>query len=487
LAYYLAEVFHLVGFGIVASIKIIFVLSIFVSFLGMYLLAREFWGKMAGLAAGILYIFTCYRALNLYVRGAFTETLALGLAPLVAFLLIRAVMRKSFYGGVLAGLFYGLLVLSHNITAMVFTGFWLLTAVFYIVLRRLKNKSSDIFYLISPVAVGLAISCFFWVPALVEKNLVRTETMTAGILDFHLHFPRISQLVYSPWTYGGSGANFGISISDMSFQLGAVNWLVVAVSFLFLVWNWFKKRRIDWIGLGAFFLFMISLFLITSKSKLLWENVYILSYVQFPWRFLGWTTFFSAILAGFIFSKLKSEKGWVLVIGFLVLAVGLNINYFKPKEHFEIDEESLISDERIAQGTTGVTDEYLPKWTKVKPERSAKRLIEIESGKIEIANLKTNYYLTTFDYQLDRKGRVFVKYIYYPGFEALLNDEKLEIDSNNKRGLISFLLPKGEGKVEVIFGETNLRKTVNAISLLSFGLVLILLLRWAFIGLTRTR
>lgn len=53
LAYYVGEVFHLIGFDFVSSVKIVFGLSIVFSGLAMYLFARRLMGPKAGLVAAL--------------------------------------------------------------------------------------------------------------------------------------------------------------------------------------------------------------------------------------------------------------------------------------------------------------------------------------------------------------------------------------------------------------------------------------------------
>jgi len=470
-SYYLAEGFHLLDFGLVASIKLVFMLSVAAGFIGMYLLVKEFWGKHAGLVGAIIYVVAPYRAINLYVRGALAESLALGLVPIVCYFFVRTAREKDKIWMCLASLFYGLVIITHTITGSIFTGFLLLSLGIGGVLVLNKKVKLNIKKIIMAVVLALLVSSFFWVPAFFEMSLVRTGTMTSGILDFHLHFPKITQIIYSPWTYGGSGTNFGISASDMSFQLGVVNWLVLAVCLAVAVFSVVKKRKMSKVFFFGLLYFFISLLLVTSKSKLIWENVPYLSYVQFPWRFLGWTTFFSAILAGFLVNRFKKRSSF-LALAIILLVVLLNFNYFRPKEQIDFSPKDRLGESDLVE-STGVSDEYLPKWVGKKPEKSAEYLVE--GREIKVNNLVTNYYKTNFDYELSEKERVFVNYIYYPGFVAYLDGKEISIDYQNKNGLISFVLPKGKGEVRVEFGEMPLRRAVNYISLFTFlGLVVIM-------------
>ncbi|GAF99922.1 unnamed protein product, partial [marine sediment metagenome] len=83
LPYYLGELFYLLGFSLINSVKLLFGLGFILSGIFMYLLAREFWGNLGGFLAGIFYIYAPYHAVDVYVRGAMGEHWALVCFPLI--------------------------------------------------------------------------------------------------------------------------------------------------------------------------------------------------------------------------------------------------------------------------------------------------------------------------------------------------------------------------------------------------------------------
>ena len=71
-----AQVFHWLGFSYMYSIKASAMLLILLSALTMYLLAKELSGPIGGFLAGLFYTYAPYRAVNIFVRGAFNEAWA---------------------------------------------------------------------------------------------------------------------------------------------------------------------------------------------------------------------------------------------------------------------------------------------------------------------------------------------------------------------------------------------------------------------------
>ena len=67
---YSASAFHLLGFGLVESVKIVFGLAFVLSGIFMFLWLREFLSREAAITGAVLYNFAPYRFVDLYVRGA---------------------------------------------------------------------------------------------------------------------------------------------------------------------------------------------------------------------------------------------------------------------------------------------------------------------------------------------------------------------------------------------------------------------------------
>src|SRR3989344_1932023 len=77
LSYAIGEIFHLAGFQLIDSLKMLFVLSLVGSGISMFFLSRKIWkSNLAGLVSGILYIYAPYRAVDVWVRGALPEALS---------------------------------------------------------------------------------------------------------------------------------------------------------------------------------------------------------------------------------------------------------------------------------------------------------------------------------------------------------------------------------------------------------------------------
>ena len=91
LAYFVAEIFHLLGFGLTVAVKLTWALGFLLGAAGMYRLARRWWGPAAGLIAALAYTYAPYHLVQIYcarrpgrVPGVGVVSLGIvGLCPVV--------------------------------------------------------------------------------------------------------------------------------------------------------------------------------------------------------------------------------------------------------------------------------------------------------------------------------------------------------------------------------------------------------------------
>jgi hypothetical protein len=230
LVYYLAEVFHLLGAGYIAAIKLTIATSFALAAFSMFLFARAWLNDGAAFVAAIAYAYSPYLLSDAYVRGNFPEMLAMSLLPLALYSVVRlsslcfaqgkppsSVLRPPSFVLRLSSfvLISAAIILSHHLTAMQFVGLLVVYAGFLFVVGdwrleigdgavvgprssvlgprssvpllraslRLSSfvpRLSSFILRLSPfvlgLAVALALAAFYWVPALAELNLVYVES-----------------------------------------------------------------------------------------------------------------------------------------------------------------------------------------------------------------------------------------------------------------------------------------------------------------------
>lgn len=486
LVYYLGEVFHLTGFSLIDSTKIVIGLGFILSFGFMYLWIKNRFGKSAGLFSATLYTYAPYHALDIYVRGALAEFFSFALIPAILWSSDKLSEKRTVFYAILVGILLSLLILTHNLTALPFAFFFGVYAVYLLVSSKEKKRLTVLFIISGLVAIGL--SAYFWIPAIAEKQYTLVDSiLTKELASYKLHFVYLRQFWNSPWGFGGS--LFGLE-DGLSFQIGKLHIISAFLSIVFLIIMTIKKNVIlKTIGfpLISLFLFAVSIFMASFYSGPVWNIMQFLAYIQFPWRFLLFTAVFSSALGGFLIyqlGKLYPQKIVFLIAGFMTLAViAIAVPYFKPQKQLNVKDSYYLDNQDIEWRVSGSSYEYVPKQVSTKLSGANTTKLDIERNEIpkksfdsltknmnvlEIAN-KPHYK----KYSVSGEGGILrINSYYFPGWRAYVDGKEVKINPLGKHYLISFSVPSGEHLAEVKFTNTNTVSFANLTSLFTLILVL---------------
>ncbi len=460
LPFYVAELFHLSGLSLVDSIKALFFISIPLSFLSMYLLLRQFASKLLSLAGAVLYIYAPYRAVDLYIRGAIGEIVSFVFLPLIVLSIVKIKGLNLRWVGI-GALVLSFLVLSHNITAYMFLPFSALLLLIQLIVT--KNKMVFLGKSISMISLGLLISIYFWLPAVIESGLMSYDT----VFNFADHYPTILQLITPYWGYGASVPGPG---DGMSFFLGTANILVLIAAFLvtFIFWSKLKKdikMMLIWISVCL----SLAFFLMNYRSFAFWNSIPMIPYFQFPWRFLILTTFAIPILI-IVFDKMRFKSA----IAALVIAVTLITNggYFRPQDFLGREDHYFLNryipTPIASKEYLGTQEEYLrlPKNTKIRPDRNYP-IVSAEADIIKKVN-RTNDLDASIVTESTLSATINYNKYFFPGWVAKIDDQQSRIEIGEPFGQIIVNVPAGSHTIKITFEETSFRKFLNAISLGAF-------------------
>jgi 6-pyruvoyl-tetrahydropterin synthase-like protein len=151
------------------TLFILSALSLGASCIAFYLLARNFYSRMASAVAAVLYTLLPYHQLDLYWRGAIPEFVGFVFLPLVLYFAYKLGNKSRFryYAGL--GFVYGLYLLTHMPVGYLFT----YTLAFYAVLWAIRERDAGIVLRIAGgMAIGLLVSAIYWLPAALEGKYV---------------------------------------------------------------------------------------------------------------------------------------------------------------------------------------------------------------------------------------------------------------------------------------------------------------------------
>lgn len=476
LPFYIAETFHLIGFSLVSSIKLVFGLSIPVSMYLMYKLLRYFMPEDFSLAGAVLYVYAPYRALEMFVRGTIGEIVAFVFFPLIILSFLKLTSgEKSLKWVGITGLSVAGLVLSHNIMAYMFMPFLVLLVVARIIWITI-NKKQAIINCLKAISLGLLSSIYFWFPAIFESRLMKYDT----VFNFYDHYPALKQFITPYWGYGASVPG---NYDTMSFYMGMTGIIVVLLGSLLYIIKRKKFTKEESLFIGwSIVVVLISIFMMNFRSAWFWRNLPLLPYFQFPWRFLAMITLFSPFFL-IVFHKLSGFKLFKFVPFLVIFAsLYLNFNYFKTSEYLGRMDDYYINRyvpyPSASPEYLKTSEEYLrlPKETEVRPNKNYPRAYsEVGGVKLEIKETTSlNAVITT---ESQNEFELSYSKYNYPGWKATIDGQKVKIYSGKPYGQVSFLVPSGKHLVEVKYGELPMRFAFNLISLVSLATAVYLLVK----------
>jgi len=448
LPYYLGTVFVALKLGFVNSIKILFSLSVILSFFSMFILAKDLWrNKWAGLASAILYVYVPYRIIDLYVRGSIGESLSFVLFPLIFLSIKKIYERKNILDMLSVGVLYALLIATHNIMTVLFG----LVVLAIGVLASFKKEIKFLINLFLSLIFALCFSAFFWMPAIFEKSLILLSKIP--IADRSIYFVKPLQLIIPQWGYGTP-----TEANPFGYQIGIPQLIALILVLIFSLINIKKTKKAKF----SLFLIITTLslsFLFFSQSSFIWKSVPLLSEINYPWTLLGVMMFLTSLIAGYLATLGKKSVFLVFVIA--VLAILLFIPQAKPQYFVNRGNAFYLTN----QATTTSSSELMPLWVKQLPLQSWKDKIEVASGNIQ--NVSYNSKKITFSLNLTKSEMVRINTIYYPGWEISVDGIKTKINYNNKFGVMSLRVNSGMHVIKGEFKETPLRLLSDLISFFS--------------------
>lgn len=467
--FYLAEVFHLVGFTALVSIKMMLFVMAVIAFGGMYLLASTYFGVLGGLISATAFLVVPYRALDLFVRGAFNELFALSLVPLILYFIVRLRVTKTWFD--VGKLSFTLIAFftSHNLMTLMF--FPLLYG--FGVLQLFAQGIKKLRYLVmlhTALLLSVAASSFYLFPSFFEKGWTQVDKLIGGYGMYVFHFLYIRQLFQERWGYGGS---IGGPDDGMSFHLGWVHLLLAGVGVVF----WLLRSKTMYQRLVALFISIstaAALFMTIFKSQFIWDHIPFLVYFQFPWRFLSVSAVFLPFLAGAsVFAIAKSKFRLFMGVAILALLIGSNLQFFQPVKLLDDPNAMYYEDPlKIQESMSDILPDYIPIWMKTwqKPFQKQFEFVDAQSTPIEIIVDRTQEKLLKFT--LQNPSELLIRIAWFPNWTVYDNGVRIDHIVHDTTGFFTVQLSPGEHLVSVKFEDTTLRTVTNIISAMAFIVII---------------
>lgn len=449
---YIASLIHYTGMTFEHIFKLLIAGAFIGSGITFYLWMRVRFNPLPSFMGSLLYGLAPYHFLDMYIRGDVAELIALFFVPLVFFCLDKFELTKNRRYLILGSIYYGLLILSHNGISLLFSPVFLV----YILLRF--NNKKVFFWMLWLLILGLLLSAYFWLPALIESKFMTTGRFIGDM--YKNHFPGLLSLIYSSW---GTGPDIN-KPGGLSAQLGFSAWLIVLAGIYKMIRE--KRRNKYWYFWISVFLF--SVFLSLPVSAVFWHNLPLMRLLQFPWRLTAVSSFAAAALAGFIFRKLVLVKYDYILIFLIILSSSQFIKLIpvnpRPDNYY-----------LEYTGNTSYHGEETTIWTAGDPAMIPEKNAQLFEGVGNLRELRRSAILHEYQIQSQKEVKVVDYTHYFPGWQVYIDTKKTAIEFQDPRfrGLITFISPGGIHKVAVRFYESPIRFFADILTLA--GIVLITL------------
>lgn len=500
LIYYVAEIFRSMGFSLATSIKLMIAVGGLIGSSGMYFFAKTLWSPRIGVLSSALFTLFGYRAITMYVRGAFAEYFALSILPWLLLGYYNLYKERKLINVVATSFVTAALLLAHPFVAVPSTAY-ILTFI-TILTSTLPSKSRKEFLIlsISSGILALGLSAFFWMPSAIERqHTLVNNILLKELASYKLHFVQLHQLWYSPWGFGGSieGAGDGMSFQiHKPYILGFIIALSIPMWMLIRKIGTFfsaKKKTSDGFPLVLFTYFLLmtvaSIFLMLSQSQWIWNSIQYLQYLQFPWRLMGFLGLFVALTIGagfYLIEQWNKKIGLILTAGLIFLLIVVQTKYFSPQQFIQASDSERTSYNEIAWRISASSFEFAPKGVATTQTALNTTKIDVNENQINrsIYNTQgTNVLVQTGAQSFNEKSfntdatspvRFSLHTFNFPGWRAYIDDEPTEITDNNRLKLITITIPEGKHQIKFSFEQTPVRKLATIISLLSLVLSIVL-------------
>ncbi|HEX7297207.1 MAG TPA: 6-pyruvoyl-tetrahydropterin synthase-related protein [Pyrinomonadaceae bacterium] len=397
---------------------------------GMYLWARSFTSHYYALAAGLLFVLSPFHANELYQSGMYGQYAAASVLPFVFAYVDRIILQRRTSDVALLGVSYGLLVLCNLPVAVLGS----IAVAIYTLVRLAASFDLKVAYrLLIGGSLGVALSCFYWLPVLRELKWKSPSGIDQGAwFDYRNNF----LFEASPSV-----------MSDFLLPLLALATFTMGAPALVLL---FKKNRR---AIAPATIAVVGFFMSTALSKPIWDQLPILQETQFPWRWMTITSACISLLVALSLSEMYSMwrgRRRALSIGFTGLVLfALSFTIFQLMRGAILSDRVSFNQKVEGLKGTNTNQDFLPVWVKEKPR-------EMES-KVEAANRA----VTVLNWSAER--RVFsiepgpatdvrLKTYYYPHWRAFADAQPL-ITAPAADGAMMIRVPSEKTMVEVTFKE----------------------------------
>lgn len=449
-------------FSYLTYYKLILILTTFVGLVITYFCSFKILkNRIVSYFIAILYMTSVFYQYELLVRNALGEGIAMIFLPLV-FLGIYNLMYTSNHGWVCLSLAMTLIVYTHLITTVI----CVIGVLIYLLcnLDKICKEKIIILNLFKAGGLSLLLSASFLLPMLEQLKKVHMFINASNIGN-------IDHFIKSP---------FGILAGTLSNSLESSNIGIVFV--VLIVIRILLRIKSKWLTYGDKFVVTGIIIAISATNILPWEQLLDytgLAFIQYPLRLNTFATLFLSIGGALyiygVLDKYNNDNKVVKqrnIVLFIVLILFLNFSII-----FSITSPTRRTSENTINKVTAVDSmqigngkEYLPVGTN---KYKLTNKVKVFGGKAEKMERKLNNITVKYQNNVrNKKGKIIMPLIAYPGYVATQNKRTLKIHQSKNHEIMVY--PQKSGNIHVWYRGTEIQKYSSWITILTIIIFVII-------------
>lgn len=417
---------------------------------------KVFKNKYIAFIITILFTFSYYRLYDVYNRAAVGETICLTFFPLVlwgAYEIVKGNYKKWY----IITIGFAMMIFAHvNTPAIVaFT-----LAIFLIFnYKAFVKEPKRLYYLLLAAVITVILTAYFIFPLFEQLlsnefyfNTDNGKRLTSNVV-FGEPIKYIIRGLFSGATY---------VVPEIA-GIGLVITMIVSCR-IFIGRDEEIKRADLYLIIG-----LICLLIVSPLYPWRTFPFNIIGFIQFSWRFYAVATFILCIAAGIYYHKaLKTDKKRYFVgIPFLFLLtticmVNMGQVFSNERPLSQVIKPSIENEYYLYGG------DYMPsRIPNINAffDQRANDSVRSVKGDAQISNFERELRNISFDVNVKNSDQLELPLVYYKGYKAELNDEKVDVEQSDN-GLIQ--IPVNEsGSIKVYFGGTLIQNVSPYITLIT--------------------
>ncbi|WP_201306972.1 hypothetical protein [Companilactobacillus farciminis] len=448
----------------------------FVSFLISHYSMKKFSGSTkVAMMFSIIYNLSIYRLIDLFTRGAVAEYLATIFLPL-CFLGFYEIFFGDGKQWKTLAIGMSLVIFSHVLSTFMCVIIFTLLLIFFS--PKLKLTKERLLNFVKAVITTVGATLIFTIPFLMEELFQKYGVPDKQILKGQDLVKLLSESLIN---------NSRKVVENNLYNVGLTMLIAIVLGLIIF-------RKFDFKYKAIYVIFVASLLLTTELVPWhIFQNTPI-EVIQFPYRFLMFTTLFGSVILAqalnVIFSGQMTKQFPIVLSVLTIINGGLwmqSVNYGASGEVLA-SPKSYISQKMI--NDNAIPDSYLTQYIPVVGLSKADTVIQHQlfvndQQSIQIPAVKGH----TNEFYLDniKKGdKVDLPYVRYKYTKANFNGHKVSI-SLSKRGSVQVIAPKTAKKVVIQLSYGNRKLFAGAAILSALTWIYLLFSKYLFLGYKKFR